>query len=231
MYARIVGERLPRIHESLILAARQSGREPEAVRLVAVTKGHPTDAIGAVLDTGICDIGENRVEELEQKFPIFEGREVRWHMIGHVQSRKADRAAELAHLIHSVDSVKLARRVGRVGVERDRPVEVLIQVNTSGEATKGGFPADEALDRIGEVADVAGVSPVGLMTMAPYTEDETVIRSAFRSLRRLQEAAAGISGFTARDLSMGMSNDFTIAVEEGSTMVRLGTALLGERQA
>ena len=231
MYARIIGERLPRVQERLILAARRAGRSPESVRLVAVTKGHPPGAVDAVLKAGLRDIGENRVEELEQKFPIFEGRGAIWHMIGHLQSRKAARAAALADLIHSVDSVRLAQRLDRTLAEGEAPIDVLIQVNTSGEATKGGLPAEEALDGIGRIAELDRVNPIGLMTMAPFTADEKTIRSTFRSLRRLGDEARSISGFEARELSMGMSNDFEIAVEEGSTMVRLGTALLGERQA
>ena len=230
MYARIVGERLPGVRETLMLAAERSGRSAESVGLVAVTKGHPPDAIEAVLAAGIHDIGENRVEELEQKFPLFSGREVRWHMIGHIQRRKAARVVEISDLIHSVDSVRLAGRLNRVAEERGEPVDVLIQVNASGEATKGGFPADAALDGIGEVAELPWLHPVGLMTMAPYTDDENVIRSTFRTLRRVHEEASGLTGYTARELSMGMSNDYALAVEEGSTLVRLGTALLGERQ-
>ncbi len=231
MYARIVGERLPRVQERLILAAERAGRSPESVRLVVVTKGHSPDAIEAVLGAGLHDVGENRVEELEQKFPIFQGRGVIWHMIGHLQRRKASKAAELADLIHSVDSIRLAERLDRLAESGQTTQDVLIQINTSGEATKGGLPTEGALDGIGRIAELRGLNPIGLMTMAPFTEDEQTIRSAFRSLRRLRDEADSISGFTGRELSMGMSNDFEIAVEEGSTLVRLGTALLGERQA
>lgn len=231
MYARMVGERLPRVQERLILAAERSGRSGDSVRVVAVTKGHPPDAVEALLGAGIRDMGENRVEELEQKFPIFDGRGVIWHMIGHLQRRKAPRAVALADLIHSVDSVRLAERLNRAALEADARLDVLIQVNTSGEATKGGLSAEGALDEIGRMSELDRLNPIGLMTMAPFTSDESAIRSTFRSLRRLRDAARSISGFTARELSMGMSNDFEIAVEEGSTMVRLGTALLGERQA
>ncbi|NNM31450.1 MAG: YggS family pyridoxal phosphate-dependent enzyme [Gemmatimonadetes bacterium] len=231
MYARIVGERLPRVQERLILAAEKSGRSPESVRIVAVTKGHPPGAVDAVLRAGVCDLGENRVEELEQKFPMFDGRGAIWHMIGHLQSRKAARAAAIADLIHSVDSVRLAERLDRAAAQAGARLDVLIQVNTSGEATKGGLAAEGALDEIGRIAELDRLNPIGLMTMAPFTSDESTIRSTFRSLRRLGDEARSISGFTAKELSMGMSNDFEIAIEEGSTMVRLGTALLGERQA
>ena len=231
MYARIVGERLPRVQERLILAAERSGRNPDSVRMVAVTKGHPPSAVDAVLNAGIHDLGENRVEELEQKFPIFDGRGAIWHMIGHLQSRKAPRVVGLADLVHSVDSVRLAQRLDRAAAGLGSRLDVLIQVNTSGEATKGGLTMEGALDEIGRIAECDQLNPIGLMTMAPFTSDESMIRSTFRSLRGLADEARSISGFTPRELSMGMSNDFEIAVEEGSTMVRLGTALLGERQA
>ncbi|NNF26137.1 MAG: YggS family pyridoxal phosphate-dependent enzyme, partial [Gemmatimonadetes bacterium] len=221
----------PRVQERLILAAEQSGRSPESVRMVAVTKGHPPSALDAVLEAGVYDIGENRVEELEQKFPMFDGRGAIWHMIGHLQSRKAARAAALADLIQSVDSVRLAQRLDRAAAQAGARLDVLIQVNTSGEATKGGLAAEGALDEIGRIAELDRLNPIGLMTMAPFTSDESTIRSTFRNLRGLGDEARSISGFTAKELSMGMSNDFEIAIEEGSTMVRLGTALLGERQA
>lgn len=228
-------------------AAERSGREPGRVQIVAVTKGHPPEAVEAVLSAGLADVGENRVEELERKAPAFQGRDIRWHMIGHVQSRKAARAARLATLLHSVDSLRLARRLSRAADEAGKSLPVLVQVNASGEAAKGGFPAlgasgasgeartearearMEALEGIAQVSALPGLRPVGLMTMAPWTTDEAVLRATFRRTRQLLEDAAEIDGFEARELSMGMSNDYEMAVEEGSTMVRLGTVLLGQR--
>lgn len=236
-FRRRLGESLPLILERIAAAVERSGREPGRVRIVAVTKGHPPEAVEAVLEAGLADVGENRVEELERKAPAFEGREVRWHMIGHVQSRKAARAARLATMLHSVDSLRLAGRLSRAAEAAGEPLDVLVQVNASGEAAKGGFPASgssretptEALEAIAQVSALSGLRPVGLMTMAPFTTDEAVLRATFRRTRRLLEEAAGIDGFEARELSMGMSNDYETAVEEGSTMVRLGTALLGRR--
>ena len=218
-------------------AAERSGREPGRVRIVAVTKGHPPEAVEAVLSAGLADVGENRVEELERKAPAFQGRDLRWHMIGHVQSRKAARAARLATLLHSVDSLRLARRLSRAADEAGKSLPVLVQVNASGEAAKGGFPASgasreartEALEGIAQLSALPGLRPVGLMTMAPWTTDEAVLRATFRRTRQLLEDATGIDGFEARELSMGMSNDYETAVEEGSTMLRLGTVLLGRR--
>ena len=207
----------------------RSGRDAAAVRIVAVTKGHPLAVVEAALAEGLRDLGENRVEELAEKSPHFEGRGVRWHVIGHVQGRKARGAAHLAALIHSVDSLRLAGKLSRLGEAEGRRVPVLVQVNVSGEATKGGFPEADALGAIARVAALGGLRVLGLMTMAPFTSDVRTLRDTFRRTRRLLEAAAGIDGLEGRELSMGMSNDFEIAIEEGSTMVRLGTTLFGER--
>lgn len=230
-----LAERLPRVRERIDAAARRSGRAPGSVRIVAVAKGHPAEAVQAVLNAGIADVGENRVEELEAKEPAFRGGGVRWHMIGHVQSRKAGRAARLANIVHSVDSVRLAEKLSRAAKASGRRLPVLLQVNASGEAAKGGFPAvaepEAAVDALAPVAALPGLRVQGLMTMAPFTRDEAVLRTTFRRARTLLAAAAdrGVPGFEAQELSMGMSNDYELAVEEGSTIVRLGTALLGER--
>ena len=228
-YQRALRERLPRVRERIEAAVARSGRVEAAVRIVAVTKGHPLRVVDGALAEGLRDLGENRVEELAGKSPLFEGRGVRWHMIGHVQRRKAAGAARLAALIHSVDSLRLAARLSRLGEAEGRRVPVLIQVNASGEAAKGGFPAAGALDGIARVAGLGGLRVQGLMTMAPFTSDVGTLRDTFRRTRLLLEAAAGIDGLEGRELSMGMSNDFEIAIEEGSTMVRLGTTLFGER--
>ena len=229
VYFRVIQERLPRVRERIAAAAERGGRNPDAVRIVVVTKGHAACAVEAALAAGLRDIGENRVDELERKLPLFPNSGARWHMIGHVQSRKAGRAARLSELVHSVDSLRLAEKLSRIGEAQRRRVPVLVQVNASGEATKGGFPAAEALDGLAVVAGLGGLRVRGLMTMAPFTADEAVVRSTFQTTRAVLEAASAIDGFAGRELSMGMSNDYAIAVEEGSTMVRLGTTLLGER--
>ncbi len=227
-YQRALRERLPRVRERIAAAAVRSGRDPGAVRIVAVTKGHPYGVVEAALAEGLHDLGENRVEELAGKSPRAEGGGVRWHMIGHVQRRKAGGAARFAALIHSVDSIRLAEKLSRLGAE-GRRVPVLVQVNLSGEAAKGGFGEEEALDGVARVAGLGGLRVLGLMTMAPFTTDVRTLRDTFRRTRLLLEAAAGIDGLDGLELSMGMSNDFEIAIEEGSTMVRLGTTLFGER--
>lgn len=229
LYARSLRERLPRVREVIAAAADRSGRDPSAVRIVAVTKAHPLGAVRAVLEAGIRDIGENRVEELVEKAPLVDDSGIRWHMIGHVQRRKAGRAARLATLVHSVDSLRLAEKLSRFGEAEGRRVPVLVQVNASGEATKGGFAAAGAVDSVSRIAELRGLSVRGLMTMAPFTGDEAVLRSTFGKVRAVMEAAAVLPGVEGCELSMGMSNDYGVAVEEGSTMLRLGTTLLGPR--
>lgn len=250
-YARTLRERLPRVREVIAGAAERGGRDPSAVRIVAVTKGHLAHAVLAAAEAGLRDLGENRVKEQSDKMGFLGDivvedqdwaypRDVKWHMIGHVQRRKAVLAARLSSLIHSVDSLRLAEKLSRFGeklgrkvlpplsVNRDR-VPVLVQINASGEATKGGFPVAEALDAVAEVAELPGLRVMGLMTMAPFTDDEVVLRSTFGKVRAVMEAAAVLPGVEGCELSMGMSNDYGLAVEEGSTMVRLGTTLLGPR--
>lgn len=231
MYNRAIQERLPRIQETMARAAERSGRSVDEVKLVAVTKGHPPEAIQAALDAGLTEIGENRVESLEQKVPLFQNDGPTWHMIGHLQRRKAKGAASLADLIHSVDSIQLAERLARIGGEIDKRIAVLIQVNASGEATKGGFSPAEVPDAVGRMAELDGILPRGLMTMAPFTNDEHVIRETFKTLRRVGEVCTDLPNMAVPELSMGMSNDYAVAIEEGSTMIRLGTALLGARPA
>lgn len=228
-YAARLAETLPLVRERIAGAERAAGREEGAVRLVAVTKSHPPEAVEAALAAGLVDLGENRVSELASKVERFGRTDVRWHMIGHIQSRKAKDAAAVADLIHSVESAKLAGRLARVGAERGQPVEILAQVNTSGEASKSGFSLDSAADEIESMAELDGLRINGLMTMAPFVDDEVVLGKAFRALRLLSERLRA-SGRVGPELSMGMTNDMEVAIREGSTMVRIGTALLGPRE-
>lgn len=220
---------MPRVRDAVARAAHRAGRQPEAVRVVAVTKAHPLEALTAALELGLSDLAENRVEELEWKRGQMGDVPVRWHMVGHVQSRKAARVAALADIVHSVDSVKLARRLSAAAAGSGRTLDVLIQVNTSGEASKSGFAPEEALEALEQVLELGGLRVEGLMTMAPFTDNEGRLRAAFGGLRDTLEAARKLSEKVGSELSMGMTNDFGIAIEEGSTMVRLGTALFGKR--
>lgn len=229
MYRELLAENLPRLRERIASAADAAGRSAEEVRLVAVTKGHPVAAVQAALEAGLTDLGENRVGELEEKVAAVGREGVTWHMIGHIQRRKAPRAMEAADLIHSVDSPRLARRFSRVATEADREVEALVQVNTSGEESKGGFEGDGALERIQEAAELPGLRVRGLMTMAPFVDDEEILSGTFRRLREMSEALRAATDAVGPELSMGMTNDLEVAIREGSTMIRIGTALFGER--
>ncbi len=229
MYAARLVQALPMVRERIARACAAAGRAEGSVRLVAVTKGHPVGAVEAALDMGLRDLGENRVEELEAKVEAFGSDGVRWHMIGHLQSRKAGRAAAAAHLIHSVDSFRLAQRLSRVAVEGEGEIHVLAQVNTSGEQSKSGLPLSEATEEIHRMAELPGIEVDGLMTMAPFVRDERVLGASFAGLRSVAERVHGVTDRVGPELSMGMTNDLEIAIREGSTMVRIGTALFGER--
>lgn len=231
MYGERLKQNLPCVEERVARAQERSGRV-DRMRLVAVTKGHPPEAVRAAVAAGLVDVGENRVQELAAKRAELEGEDARpvWHLIGHLQRNKARQAVQLFDYIHSIDSLRLARELSaeaqRAGIE----VRGLVQVNVSGEASKGGFDADRAIDEIAQVAALPSLRCDGLMTMAPLTAEESVVRATFAGARRLLERCtrAGL-GLRGAELSMGMSGDYEIAVEEGSTMLRLGTILFGER--
>ncbi|TVR63684.1 MAG: YggS family pyridoxal phosphate-dependent enzyme [Gemmatimonadales bacterium] len=231
MYEHIIAETLPDIRERLDAAAVRSGRRAGEVQIVAVTKGHSAAALRAVLDAGLYNLGENRVEELERKQDELQDDDrPRWHMVGHVQSRKAPQLWGRVNLLHSLDSSKLGARFHRTRPEGAEPIPVLVQVNTSGEDAKYGFTPEGFTQALPGLVELTGLQVRGLMTMAPFTDDEEWVRTTFRRLRETHEwARANCPGYEGTELSMGMSNDFEIAVEEGSTMIRLGSALLGER--
>lgn len=218
--------------ERIGAAARRAGRHAGDVEILPVTKGHPARAIEIVRGLGVGRIGENRVPEAEAKrSELGPASGVAWHLIGRLQRNKARRAVRLFDVVESVDSVRLAGTLSRiVREEACEPVEALVQVNTSGEAAKAGLGPEAALDAVAEICELPGLRVTGLMTMAPFTGDEAVLRLAFRrAARLLGRCRSEIPAFGGRTLSMGMSNDFEIAIEEGSTRVRLGTVLLGER--
>ena len=229
-YRESLNQGLPRVRDTIAAAAARSGRDPDAVTLVAVTKAHPLEAVQAALEAGLRDMGENRVAELQWKARALARTAVRWHMVGHVQRRKVPGLAGIPRLVHSIDSVRLAQRFSSVAVASGHPFRVLLQANTSGEGTKGGFSRDELVEAIHEIVELPSLEVRGLMTMAPFTDDEAVVRSTFRRLREVHETLRSTSAYEADQLSMGMTNDYQIAIEEGSTMVRIGTALFGARQ-
>jgi pyridoxal phosphate enzyme (YggS family) len=229
MYESRLRDSLPGVEERIARAVERSGRAVP-VTVVAVTKGHPLPALEAALAFGLTDLGENRVGELEAKHGELQDRRARWHLIGHLQRNKVRKALGLFELLHSVGSLRLAEEVAKEGERVGRRVEVLLQVNASGEEAKGGLDVESAQETIVKIVEMPTLHVRGLMTMAPFTDDEAVLRRTFRRTRELFDACARqVEGFSATHLSMGMSNDYEIAVDEGSTMVRLGTALFGER--
>ena len=199
--------------------------------MLPITKGHPPSVLEAVSRAGCEAIGENRVGEAETKLADVGRLGVRWHMIGHLQRNKAGRAIRAFDVIESVDSVRLARRLQLEAEKADRAeVPIMVQVNAGGEQQKSGLEPAELVDAVGSMLDFGRLRVLGLMTMAPFTVEEGVLRRTFSTAREcLARCRAELPGFDGRTLSMGMSNDFEIAVEEGSTEVRLGTVLLGER--
>lgn len=229
MYEARIRESLPGVEERIRGAQQRAGRK-DAVRLVAVTKGHPVDAVRAAIAAGLQDCGENRVPELDAKIETLGRNAARWHLIGHLQRNKVRKAIELFDLVHSIDSLRLAQELSAEAVRAGITVRGLVQVNASGEESKGGIDVVDdqgpALAAIAQIVALPNLEIHGLMTMAPFVADERVLRTTFARTRNLLEACSGLNG---RELSMGMTNDFEIAVEEGSTMVRLGTILFGER--
>ena len=228
-YDERVTASLPEIRDRISNAARRSGRGSDEVTLVAVTKAHPIEAVQVALSHGLFDLGENRTEELEWKRAGLEDGRAQWHMIGHVQRRKAPRLVGVADLVHSIDSVRLAERLSNAAVEAGEVVSILVQVNTSGEESKAGFRGGGLKDEVLRVLTLPGVEVRGLMTMAPFTDDEAPLRRTFEGVRILHEELLAVEGYCGDHLSMGMTNDFEIAIEEGSTMIRIGTALFGKR--
>lgn len=226
------------VNERIINAALSVGRDPNDVQLIVVTKGHPLGVIKDVLDAGAKNLGENYLEEATPKiFALSSYADIEWHMIGHVQSRKARSVSEHFPWIHSLDSLKLANRLNRFAIELKRELSVLLEINISGEDTKFGFPASDQRDRqilveaLQTVLSLSNVKVQGLMAMPPFLPNPEEVRPYFQRLRQLQEFLMGIFPSSNWDeLSMGMSADFEVAIQEGATMVRIGQAILGPRQ-
>ncbi|HJZ60091.1 MAG TPA: YggS family pyridoxal phosphate-dependent enzyme [Gemmataceae bacterium] len=219
----VLSDRLASVRGRIAGACRRTGREPSAVTLVAVTKTVSSRVAAVAAEVGMHDLGENRPQELWKK--AAEVPAARWHLIGHLQRNKIDRTVPLVTLIHSVDSERLLDALDAFGRKRGAPVPVLLEVNCSREAAKGGFSPEEVPGLSDRLVSLAGVSVRGLMTMAAYFEDPQKARPAFAELRELQHRLRTATGLPLPDLSMGMSNDFEVAVEEGATLVRIGTTI------
>jgi PLP dependent protein len=225
-----LSSRVAAVRERIDAALRRAGRAGP-VELVAVTKTHPPETAAAALRAGVAHLAENRVQELEAKVAAIGRDAATWHLIGHLQRNKVRPALRHFDLLHSLDSLRLAETLSREAEAAGTPVRALVQVNVSGEATKGGFAAAEAVDAISRICVLPGLHIEGLMTMAPFDAEEPMLRRVFGDARRLlEDVARQVPDFHGEHLSMGMSDDFEIAVEEGSSLVRLGSVLFGERQ-
>ena len=220
-----LAERVAEVRGRIAAAAVRGGHRQD-VTLVAVTKTHGPEAVRAAWEAGVHDVGENRVQEALGKMERVDVP-VRWHLIGHLQRNKA-KSLDTVHLVHSLDSARLADALSAVGIARGRAVDVLIQVNASGETTKGGYSPEEIVPEAERLTTLVGVRVRGVMTMAPLGASEAVLRSTFAGAREARQVLRE-AGHPADELSMGMSNDYEVAVEEGATIVRLGTVLFGAR--
>lgn len=245
-----IAQNIAGVQARIAAACRRSGRSPGAVRLIAVSKTVPADRIREAYEAGLRDFGENRVQEAGQKLPALTGLDVTWHMIGHLQANKAGAASKMFQWIHSIDSQRLAGKVahllGQVAEPRSAgesspdaravglpaPLPVLIEVNLGGESAKSGVRESEALELAGAIGALPALSLQGLMTVPPYSNDPEAARTYFSRLRELGKVidSARLPGVRMVELSMGMSHDFEVAIEEGATMVRIGTAIFGTRR-
>jgi len=224
--------RLTAIRARIATAAKNCQRDPEDVRLIAISKTHPASVIKRVIEFGALDIGENRVQEAEGKISEIGRDAARWHLVGHLQANKARRAVNLFDVIHSLDSLDLAQRLDRLCLEEGREkLAVLVQVDLGHEETKSGVDESELTHLVENFGPLDRLELTGLMTLPPFFDDPEQSRPFFRRLRQLRDdlAARGAFGGGKGELSMGMTNDFEVAIEEGATMVRVGTAIFGER--
>ena len=223
-----IRENLERVRERIYAAALKSGRDPKSITLVAVSKTFPADIIHAAVNYGVSDIGESRLQEAEPKIRELGGI-TKWHMIGHLQTNKIKRAVPLFDMIQSIDSIRLAEGIESETEAIGKKVDCLLEVNSSGEESKFGVEPDETMAMIEKFMEFKYISLRGLMTIGPYTDDTDAIRNAFGMVNRLFIDGQKIAGDNFSILSMGMSSDFEVAIEEGSNMVRVGTAIFGTR--
>ena len=228
LWAAEIAANVSRVREQMTEAALRSGRDPASVRLVAVTKTFPVETVQAAYGCGLRDFGENRVQEFQQKIPRLHTPEAAFHLIGHLQSNKV-RPAMAFDWIETVDSERLARRLSRAASESGKVLSVLIEVKLGEEETKTGISENRLRELVTAVTPLPGLALRGLMTMPPYTEDPEGARPFFRRLRELRDCLQAEFP-DLRELSMGMSRDFRSAIEEGATIVRIGTALFGPRK-
>ncbi len=224
-------DRLKNVMDRIKKSAIKCRRDPETIRLVAVSKTVPAQRVKEAIDAGVTILGENYVQETRDKFNALSSCRVSWHFIGHLQSNKAKYAVRLFDLIHSVDSVKLAREIDKQSKKVDKIQNILIQVNVADESTKSGASIQNTLNLIKEISNFKNLAVKGLMTMPPFFNAPEKVRPFFKDLRKLRDQfrKEAVQNVVMDELSMGMTGDFEVAIEEGATLVRIGTALFGER--
>lgn len=223
-----LAENLTQIQQRIKAACERAGRDPSSVTLLAVSKGHPPEAIREAMELGLQFFGESKIQEAKVKIPQCPGR-ARWHLIGHLQTNKARDAVQFFEMIHSVDSLHLAEEINKRAEQMAKFMPVLIEVNLAGEASKFGYKPDSLLAELNHLNALQRLEIHGLMTMASWSPDPERARPVFRALRELKSRCEDKLGAPLQHLSMGMSGDFEPAIEEGATLVRIGTSLFGER--
>ena len=226
-----IKDNIARVQERIAAACQRRGRRPEDVKLVAISKTVPPERIREAYEAGLRDFGENRVQEAKAKRPPLADLAVTWHLVGHLQTNKAKAARELFHWVQSLDSVRLAEKLHQAAAASGERLPVLIEVNLGEEASKTGVRATEILPLAEEVSRLNTLELRGLMVIPPFFEDPEQVRPYFRRLRELAKEidTKNLPRVAMQELSMGMSHDFEVAIEEGATMVRVGTAIFGER--
>jgi len=227
----LIADNIKRIRENIAEAARRANRDPSDIRLMGVTKTVDDQRIAEAIDAGLDIVGENYVQEGKRKIEKM-GKPLEWHMIGHLQTNKAKYAVRLFDMIHSVDRLKLARELDKRAGAEGVKIKILVEVNVSGEDSKSGVVRDDAVALVKEIASFDHISLQGLMTMPPWFDDPEDARPYFAALRELRDriVTENIPRVEMKELSMGMSQDYRVAVEEGATIVRIGTAIFGERK-
>lgn len=224
----MLAKRLQQIEDRLYEKCVKTGRKREEITLIAVSKMQPVEVIEEAIAAGVTNLGENKAQELKEKAEQI-SKDVNWHFIGHLQTNKVKYVIKPAALIHSIDSIKLADEINKKALQISKKQNVLLEIKTSGETEKYGLEEEKEIMETAEFCEQSSnLNLIGLMTMAPFTENEVEIRKSFSKLFRLKEKMNS-SGFSLFELSMGMTNDFEIAVEEGATMLRIGTAIFGLR--
>ena len=227
-----IKENVAQVQERIATACRRSGRRPPEVKLVAISKTHLPDSIRSAYEAGLRDFGENRVQEAAAKRPALSDLSITWHLVGHLQTNKAKPARDLFHWVHSVDSFRLAQKLDQATASGGGRLPVLLEVNLGGEESKAGVGESEIIQLAEQMSQLATLELRGLMVIPPFFDDPEQVRPYFRRLRELAKEidAKNIANVSMQEISMGMSHDFEVAIEEGATIIRVGTAIFGARK-